>query len=106
MRPITFAEADLAAVAQERYHHPDPRVQRKMTVLWLKHHGETHERIAVLAGVSRSSVRRFLRRLGMAPRKVAAIPVPPKSSVEEHAKEQARFLEDELSPRLHAARAG
>ena len=172
MRPITISESDLAAVAQERYHHPDPRVQRKMTVLWLKHHGETHERIAVLAGVSRSSVqrflddyrtggldeirrcrakgstsqldahaasleehfrkhpprsvkaarqvikdrtgiqrgltqvRRFLRRLGMAPRKVAAIPVPPKSSVEEHAKEQARFLEDELSPRLHAARAG
>jgi hypothetical protein len=44
MRPITISESDLAAVAEERYHHPDPRVQRKMTVLWLKHHGDTHER--------------------------------------------------------------
>jgi transposase len=60
MRPITFSEADLAALAEQRYQHPDPRVQRKLTVLWLKHHGETHDRIAVLAGVSRSSVQRYL----------------------------------------------
>src|SRR5262245_28210545 len=146
MRPITFTDAEVRAVGHERYHHPDPHVRRRMEVLWLKHHGESHTRIALLAGVSRSSVqrclsaflqggldqvrklsykgsssrlddhrasleehfrkhpprslkeaqhqierrtgirrgltqvRRFLRRIGMSPRKVAAIPVPPKST--------------------------
>src|SRR4051795_9413025 len=60
MRSVTFTEDDLRAIAYDRYHHPDPLVQRKMEVLWLKHHGETHERIATLAGVSRSSVPRYL----------------------------------------------
>ena len=46
MRQITFSEADVQAIACERYHHPDPRVQRHMEVLWLKHHGFTHEEIA------------------------------------------------------------
>src|SRR4051795_6675513 len=152
MRSVTFTEDDLRAIAYDRYHHPDPHVQRKMEVLWLKHHGETHERIATLAGVSRSSVqrylseflaggleqlrrcphagptsalqehrasledhfrahpprsvrdaqevirqrtgslrgqtqvRRFLRRLGLEPRKVAAVPVPPPKDPEEHAR--------------------
>jgi len=172
MRSITFTEADLRAIAEERYFHPDPHVQRKLEVLWLKHHGETHQRIAQLAGVSRSSVqrylseflaggleqlrrcphagqrsrledyrasldeyfrahpprsvrdaqeiirqrtgilrgqtqvRRFLRRLGLEPRKVAALPVPPKKAPEEHAREQRQFLDDELEPVLAEARAG
>jgi transposase len=172
MRSVTFPEADVGAIADERYHHPDPRVQRKMEVLWLKHHGLTHERIATLAGLSRSSVqrcltdyllggleavrrcsyqgaqsqldehrasleehfrqhpprsvqeaqqvieqrtglrrgptqvRRFLRRLGMSPRKAAAIPVPPKSTPQDHAEAQAKFLDGELEPRLEEARAG
>ncbi len=172
MRPVKFNEADLEQIAYERYHHPDPRVQRKMEVLWLLHCGETHERVATLAGVSRSSVhrcltdylkgglglirrcphkgsvsqldeqrasleeyfdkhpphsvkeaqqviedrtgirrgltqvRRFLKRLGLKPRKASAIPVPPKSTPEEHAKKQAAFLENELEPRLAEARAG
>ena len=172
MRPVTFTAEELSAIAQERYDHPDPHVQRKMEVLWLKHHGETHQRIAALAGVSRSSVqrylseflrggleevrrcrhagqksalhqhrasleehfrqhpprsvrqaqevirqrtglvrgltqvRRFLRRLGLQPRKVAAVPVPPKKAPEEHAKEQRQFLDDKLAPLLAEARAG
>jgi len=172
MRPVTFSEADLEQIAYERYHYPDPQVQRKMEVLWLLHCGETHERIATLAGVSRSSVqryltdyleggldlirrrayqgsvsqldaqrasleeyfdqhpphtvqeaqqviaqrtgirrgltqvRRFLKRLGLKPRKACAIPVPPKSTPAEHAQKQATFLQDELEPRLAEARAG
>jgi transposase len=132
-----------------------------MEILWLKYHGETHERIAELAVVSRRTVQRtldlfeqgglevirqfhekgrpndlaphrvsleaefrerppkvvaeacdrierltgvrrrptqvrhFLREtLGLRWRKVAAIPVPPKKSVEEHAATQAAFLKD------------
>src|ERR1700690_136317 len=60
MRALTFSEADLERIAYDRYHYPDPHVQRQMEVLWLLHHGETHERTATLAGVSRSSVHRCL----------------------------------------------
>src|SRR5436305_7418052 len=60
MRSVAFTADELDAIAHERYFHPDPHVQRKMEVLWLKYHGETHERIATLAGVSRSSVQRYL----------------------------------------------
>ena len=60
MRKITFSEADVQANAHERYHHPDPRVQRQMEILWAKHLGFTHEGIARAAGVSRSTVQRCL----------------------------------------------
>lgn len=60
MRHLTFTPADLAAIRHDRYHHPHPRVQQKMEVLWLKSHGCTHEDIAALAGVSRRSVQRYL----------------------------------------------
>jgi transposase len=172
MRNITFSEVDVQALAHERYHHPDPRVQRRMEILWLKHHSLTHELIATLAGVCRSTVQRclteyaegglehirqvpakaprseldahrvsleetlkaqpvrsvkharhlieqctgirrgltqvrlFLRRLGLAPRKVAAIPIPPKSTLPEHVKTQAEFRETKLEPKLAEARQG
>ena len=60
MREITFSEAEVQAIGWERYQHPEPRVQRHMEVLWLKHHGLGHERIATLADCSRSTVQRTL----------------------------------------------
>jgi transposase len=172
MREITFTEADVQAIAHDRYHHPDPRVQRHMEILWLKHHAFPHEEIATLAGCSRRTVQRtlaeflqggleqvrlvvpkgshsdlddhrvcletifktepprsvkqarqvieehtgirrgltqvrlFLHRLDLAPRKVVAIPIPPKSTLEEHVKTQAEFRETKLEPRLEEARQG
>jgi transposase len=54
-----------------------------------------------------TQVRAFLKRhLGLRYLQVAAIPVPPKKTIEEHAREQARFLEQELEPALKKARAG
>ena len=47
-----FTDEQRQAIAQDRFHHVDPWVQRRMEVLWLKLQGETHERIAELAGVS------------------------------------------------------
>jgi transposase len=44
--------------------------------------------------------------LGLKWRCVAAIPVPPKKTVEEHAATQAEFLEQNLEPALAEARAG
>jgi transposase len=159
MRRFEFSEEQRRVLAHERYYHPDPRVQQRMEIVWLKSHGETHERIAELAGVGRRTVQRvldlfasggvdalrkfggkgstsglaphresleaefrerpprtvaeactrieqltgvlrrptqvrlFLRdTLGLRWRKVAAVPVPPKQSVEEHARTQADFL--------------
>lgn len=160
MRPTySFPEAVVEAIARERYGHPDPRVQERMEILWLKTKNESHGRIAELANVSRSTVQRTLRiyatkgldgirsfgwkgqpsaltphaatieeefrqhpphtvheaarrieeftgvrrrasrvrkflrdDLGMKCLKVAPIPVPPKKTVEEHARTQADFL--------------
>jgi transposase len=171
MRTITFTAEDRQALAHDRYHHPDPRVQRKMEVLWLKSHGLTHDQIATYADVSRSTVQRHLdqylegglsrlrqghwhhphsalaehtdsleeyfqkhpvrsakqaqaviaqqtgiRRglsqvrhflkddLGLRWRKTGAIPVPPKKTVQEHARTQAVSLQEKLEPRLEEAR--
>jgi transposase len=60
MRIITFTVDDRRTLAHDRFHHPDPRVQRKMEVLWLKSHGLGHDDIAVLADVSRRTVQRYL----------------------------------------------
>src|SRR4051812_34211649 len=60
MRPITFTADDRRALAHDRYYYPDPRVQRKMEVLWLKSHGLTHDQIATYANVSRRTVQRDL----------------------------------------------
>jgi transposase len=173
MRSIIFTADDRRALARDRYHHPDPRVQRKMEVLWLKSHGLSHDQIASDADVSRrpvqryldqyiegglprlrqgqwnqprsaltehrasleeffarhpvrsakqaraiieqrtgirrglSQVRRFLKdHLGLRWRKTGAIPVPPKETVAEHAREQAAFLREKLEPRLKQARRG
>src|SRR5512132_4270307 len=173
MRTITFTADDRQALAHDRYHHPDPRVQRKMEVLWLKSHGLPHDQIAAYADVSRRSVQRYLdkylegglphlrrcrwhhpqsalaehessleehfrkhpprsakqaraiieqqtgvrrgltqvrhflkERLGLRWRKTGAIPIPPKETVEEHARKQAIFLQEELEPRLEQARRG
>jgi transposase len=173
MRTITFTDDDRRALAHYRYHHPDPRVQHKVEVLWLKSHGLTHDRIAAFADVSRRSVQRYLDeylqggldrlcrrrghhpraalvehevsleehfekhpvrsakqaravieqrtgirrgltqvrhflkdRLGLRWRRTGAIPVPPRKTIAEHARNQAAFLKDELEPRLDQARRG
>ena len=60
MWAITFSAEDRRALAHDRYHHPDPRVQRKMEVLWLKSHGLNHDTIAAYADVSRRTVQRYI----------------------------------------------
>lgn len=60
MRTFTFTDADLAQIAHDRYHHPHPRVQEKMEVLWLKSRGVGHTEIARLTGLSRNTVQRYL----------------------------------------------
>jgi hypothetical protein len=64
MREFPFSGQDLKAIAHDRYHHPHPRVQRKMEVLWLKSHALPHRQIADLAGVSLRTVQRHSRPRG------------------------------------------
>ena len=47
-----------------------------------------------------------LAQIRAASRKVGAIPVPPKMTIEEHAQEQATFVQEQLEPRLEQARRG
>jgi transposase len=59
--------------------------------------GEACQRIEQLTGVRRgeTQVREFLREtMGLRWRKVAAVPVPPKQTLAEHAAHQAAFLKD------------
>jgi len=166
MIQLTFTEAEKQALAYERYHHPHPQVQRKMETLWLKSQELPHALICQLAGISASTLSRYLRtyqagglealqevrfrrnvsaldaqapsleahfrahpprtvkaakadletltgiqrspgrvraflyRLGLRRRKVGMIPA--KADPEE----QARFLEEDLQPRLKEAQAG
>jgi transposase len=60
MRRFQFSDEERSLIAKERFYHPNPRVQRRMEILWLKLQGETHERIAELAGTSRRTVQRVL----------------------------------------------
>lgn len=57
--PLTFSQDDLRVLAAERYSHPDPRVQRRMEVLWLIGQGELQSRAGKLAGVSKATAERY-----------------------------------------------
>jgi transposase len=60
MLRINFTEEEIAALNFERYHYPDPRVQKKFEVLWLKSQDLSHETIAHLSGVCSRQVQRYL----------------------------------------------
>jgi transposase len=61
MITLKFTEEEKESLKYERYHHPDPRVQRKMDVLWLKSQGESHQRIAELTGITINVVTKYLK---------------------------------------------
>lgn len=57
---INFTEEEIAVLNFERYHYPDPRVQKKFEVLFLKSQGFSHEVIAQVSGVCGRQVQRYL----------------------------------------------
>lgn len=61
MIKVEFSEQDLQTIDYERFHHPIPRVQRRMEVLWLKSQGLPHGQIAKLSGVCDNAVTKYLR---------------------------------------------
>ena len=58
---IEFTEEAIAKLRYERFHHPHPRVQRKMEALLLKSEGLPHKRIAQIVGISENTLRDYLR---------------------------------------------
>jgi transposase len=60
MLRINFTEEEMHALQFERYHYPDPKVQKKFEVLWLKSQDLSHETIAQLSGVCSRTVQRYL----------------------------------------------
>lgn len=62
MIKINFTETEINQLKYERYHHPHPRVQRKMEALLLKSQGQlAHKDIAFLTGVCPNTLRTYLR---------------------------------------------
>lgn len=56
-----FSEEEKEKIHYERFHHPHPRVQQKMEVIWLKSQGETHQKIAQLSGIHVNTVTKYLK---------------------------------------------
>jgi transposase len=61
MLQIAFTESEKAKLKHERFHHPHPRVQQKMEVLWLKSQNLPHWQICELAGISENTLRKYCR---------------------------------------------
>jgi transposase len=57
---LTFTEEERQAFNHERYHNPDPRVQRKMEIMWLKSFELSTDETARLADVCPNTVRNCL----------------------------------------------
>ena len=58
---IEFTEQQVEDLSDERYHHPHPRVQQKMEVLYLKSQGLPHHTIRKLCQISKTTLTVYLR---------------------------------------------
>ena len=61
MIQIEFTPTEQQALHYERYHHPQPLVQRRMEALWLKSHHLPHTLIATLTGVCENTLRSYFQ---------------------------------------------
>ena len=61
MLRLTLSEEDIKELDYQRYHHPHPRVQRKMEALLLKAKGLPHHQIASCVGVCENTVHSYFK---------------------------------------------
>ena len=61
MIQIEFTEEEKQALNYERYHYPDPHVQRKLEAVWLKSNDVPHQEICRLADISPHTLCAYLR---------------------------------------------
>lgn len=60
MMSLTFTPAEIEQLDYERFHHPDPRVQRRMEIVYLKALEYAHHEIGRITRRSQKTVRRCL----------------------------------------------
>lgn len=61
MIKIEFTPAEIDALEYERYHHPDPKVQKKMEILYLKSQTVEHQEICRLGRITEPTLVTYLR---------------------------------------------
>src|SRR5262249_55739290 len=61
MLQLTFTEAEIQELGDQRYKHPHPRVQRKMEAVLLKAKGLAHHQIAHCVGVCENTMLSYLK---------------------------------------------
>ncbi len=61
MTIIDFTQEEINALEYERYHHPHPKVQKKMEAIYLKSQGLKHNEINRLCRLSRTTFITYLR---------------------------------------------
>src|SRR4051812_13938689 len=57
---VELSEEQQRVVNTERDAHPQEHVRRKMSILWLLHHGIHREKAAAIAGLGRATVQRYV----------------------------------------------
>jgi transposase len=57
---VLLSEAEQAIVKEESECHPNPHVRQRMRVLWLLHCQVTRQKAAVIVGVGRATVQRWV----------------------------------------------
>lgn len=58
---IDFSPEEIDTLELERYHHPDPKVQKKMEVLYLKSQKLEHQEICRLCRISEPTLVAYLK---------------------------------------------
>jgi len=61
MIKIEFSEDEKPDLYYDRYHHPHPRVQLKIEVLWLKSLGYSHKDICKICQISKGTLCCYLK---------------------------------------------
>ena len=61
MIKIEFSPEEIDALELERYHHPDPKVQKKMEVLYLKSQQLAHQDICRLCRITEPTLVTYLK---------------------------------------------
>jgi len=61
MIQVEFNEEAIRALEYERYHHPSPKVQKKMEVLYLKSQGLPHHEIRRLCRICKTTLATYLK---------------------------------------------
>ena len=61
MIALEFTTEEIDALEYERYHYPDPKVQKKMEAVYLKSQGIEHQEICRLVRISKPTLVAYLK---------------------------------------------